>query len=206
MSSEKKSLLWGVPLLIAALAFAGASRPVTARVPAGRPVAGRPLTARPKEPKPVPCPSPVHITQTVSSPTAAAPYGPDFPAAYQAPSPPFGSTASNRIFRHTFRWRPKGDCCQNVSGRLTVRYRALAGGPAGSSTSANDGMGLFVNGTNVGGQMLYSGAVTTGQVGTKTFALTPAMLANYRVSFLLQDDSTVISASLQVDACCVNMK
>jgi hypothetical protein len=104
------------------------------------------------------------------------------------------------------RWRPKGDCCQNVSGSLTVRYRALSGGAAGTSSSANDSMALFYNGTNVGGQMLYSGAVTTGQVGTRTFALTPAMLANYRVSFLVQDDSTVISATLRVDACCVNMK
>jgi hypothetical protein len=40
------------------------------------------------------------------------------------------------------------------------------------------------------------------QVKTKMISLTAAMLANNRLSFLVQDDTTVTLATLQVTECC----
>jgi hypothetical protein len=94
--------------------------------------------------------------------------------------------------------------CRCLSGELTIRYNALQGGPAGSPSSANDTVGIYSGGSIVPGtsQALYSGAVTTGQTGTKTIRLSCDWLKNNRLSFLVQDDTSVTSATLHVVYCC----
>jgi hypothetical protein len=156
----------------------------------------------------IPCPIPMSINQTAQAPSPATPFAADFPP----PPPPgtgiepkFGGNKINMWFEHTFTWKPPTDCCQLVKGALCLEYKALQGGPAGSSTSANDAVTIMKNGVSVSGpsQPLYKGAVKTGQAGKLCIDLTPAMLAGNRLSFLLQDDSSVTRATLQFSACCV---
>jgi hypothetical protein len=61
------------------------------------------------------------------------------------------------------------------------------------------GGGSVVAGTS---QSLYGGVVTTGQPGTKTIPLSCDMLKNNRLSFLVQDDTSVTSATLHIVYCC----
>jgi hypothetical protein len=146
------------------------------------------------------------INLTASAPSPATPYLPDFPTTSCSAGfePSFGGTTSDRCFKHTFTWKVPGPECRCLSGELTIQYKALQGGPAGSSTSANDGVGIYSGGAVVPGtyQSVYSGAVTTGQTGTKTIKLNCDMLKNNRLSFLLQDDTSVLSATLHVVYCC----
>src|SRR6202012_1256384 len=110
----------------------------------------------------------------------ATPYLPDFPTTSCSAGfePNFGGTppgnpTANRCFRHTFTWKAPGQEGRCLSGELTIKYKAPQGGPAGSSTSANDTVAIFSGGSVVAGtsQGLYTGAVTTGQTGTKTIRL-----------------------------------
>lgn len=145
------------------------------------------------------------INLTAPPPTAATPYLPDFPSTCSAGwEPNFGGNMANKCFRHTFTWKAPGSGCSCLSGVLTVNYKALQGGPANSSTSANDDIVLYSGGSPVPGtsQRLFSGAVTTGQTGTKTIRLTCDMLKTNRLSVFVEDDTSVTSASLHVVYCC----
>lgn len=188
MKSRKLSFVVAGPALFAAVLVCG--------------------TAYSQESQRVACPSPMHVSLKANGPSASTPFAADFPASLQAPSATFGQTAANHVLRHTFTWKPAGECCQYISGTLVLQYKALQGGPAGSSTSANDMVGIYSNGAGVSGagKNLYTGAVTTGQSGTVTIALTPAMLANNRLSFAVEDDTSVTQASIDVIGCCVNPK
>lgn len=157
------------------------------------------------KPESIPCPLPVHKNLKFPSPgatlpVAATPYLPDFPntkcsAGYE---PKFGGTTADRCLRHTFTWKPETACCQNVSGTLTLTYKVIAGG------ADNDQLVIYSNGSNIGpGRVIYSGSTTLGQTVTKSFPLTAAMLANNRCSFLVQDDTSVLSATLDVVTCCL---
>ena len=155
------------------------------------------------------CPKPSQqqaINLTASAPSAATPYLPDFPTSPCSAGwePNFGGTTPDRCFRHTFTWKTPGPECRCLSGVLTLKYKALIGGPAGSSSSANDSVAIFSGGSVVAGtsQGLYSGTVTTGQTGTKTIRLTCDMLKTNRISFIGQDDTSFTSATLHVDYCC----
>ena len=149
----------------------------------------------------IPCPVPVHINLTKPPPTTPTPDPADFHAGTQSAN--FGGTSINQDFKDTFHWKLPGDCCQIISGKLTLRYKALQGGSAGSPTSANDRVSIIKNGSAVLTQPLYTGAVATGFTTTKTLSLTPAMLTNNRLSFGVEDDTSVLSASLEVVACCL---
>lgn len=160
------------------------------------------------QPHPVPCPIPRHVHLTAPLPVVATPVAADFPIApVVLLEPNFGGTTLNRHFRHTFTFPSPSEkeCCQCVDGKntLTLRYKALQGGAAGSATSVNDGVAIYSNGIAVSSQSLYSGSVTTGQLGTRIIPLKCSWLANNRLSFAVQDDTSVISATLHVDFCCV---
>src|SRR6185295_17872409 len=158
---------------------------------------------------PVTCRKPRHIHLTATSPQLATVVAADFSTVPVALEPSFGGLSINRHFRHTFTFPAANELCgQCVEGKntLTLRYKALQGGPAGSSTSANDTMSIASNGVGVPGtsQSLYSGNVTTGQVGTKTIKLECKWLTDNRLSFAVQDDTSVTSATLDVDFCCAS--
>jgi hypothetical protein len=140
------------------------------------------------------------------APASATPNPADFPttpcsAGWESN---FGGHTINRCFKHTFTWKAPGPGCRCLSGELTIQYKALQGGPPGSPTSVNDTVAIYSGGSGVPGtsQELYSGTVTTGQTGTKTIRLTCDMLQHNRLSFLVQDDTSVTSATLHVVYCC----
>jgi hypothetical protein len=154
------------------------------------------------------CPQPFqkHIDLTAPPPLQATPYLPDFSTSPCSAGwePNFGGTTINRCFRHTFTWKPPSAECRCLSGELIIKYKALQGGPVGSSTSVNDTMSLASGGSGIPGtsQTLYAGAVTTGQTGTKTIPLNCDWLKNNRLSFAVQDDTSVTSATLHLVYCC----
>src|SRR6185295_17065976 len=156
------------------------------------------------------CPVPRHVHLTAPLPAAGTPNSADFPTG----SPPcvpntFGGTSSDTCFRHTFTLPvPSELCCQCVESKkntLTLRYQALVAGPHGSATSGNDNVGFYSNHQYIAGtsQDLYPGGATKGQIVTKTIPLRCSWLANNRLSFNIQDDTSVLSATLDVDLCCV---
>ena len=151
------------------------------------------------------CPIPRHVTLTATTPSANTA---DFPTNCSAGfEQNLGGTTPNRCFIHTFDLPiPSELCCQCVESKknfLTIRYKALQGGPVNSPSSWNDSVAIYPGGLSA--TMLYpqGAAVATGQTGTKTIPLTCAMLAHNRLSFLVQDDTSVTSAKLDVDLCCV---
>ncbi len=157
----------------------------------------------------VPDAKPRHVHLTASPQQLATSVSADFPNGPVGPlEPSFGGLTINRHFRHTFQFPPNELCGQCVEGKntLTLRYRALQGGPAFSSTSVNDGVALYSNGAMVPGtsQPLYSGKVITGQLGTKTIKLECKWLTDNRLSFAVQDDTSVTSATLDVDFSCAS--
>lgn len=153
---------------------------------------------------PIPCPFPTHIHQMAPLPTAATPYLPDFPTSSCSAGfePNFGGIQIDRCFRHTFTWKLPTECCQCLSGTLTLQYTALQGGGPGCC-SANDTVTIFSNGSAVTSQPLYTGVPTPKKILTKIIPLKCEWLTNHRISFLVQDDTSVISATLDIDYCCV---
>jgi len=158
------------------------------------------------------CPTPRHIHLTKQASAAATPYVADFPSGPCSAGfePNFGGTTSDRCFRHTFTLPAANDlCCQCVEGKrntLTITYRALQPGPPGSN-STNDSINIYTGGPPVSFS-LYTPPTGGGPPWqrTKVIPLTCAMLARNRLSFLVQDDTSVISAALDVDLCCVKGK
>ena len=156
-------------------------------------------------PSPGPCPNPVTLTYTISAPQVVNPTLSDFPAkCSNGWQTKFGQGGVDKCLRHTFHWKPAHPGCKNLSGTLTITYKANYSGP---NYADNDTVAIYSNGTAVSGttQHLYSGSSIVGQVKTKTIALTAAMLANNSLSFLVQDDTTVMSATLKIVECCLKV-
>lgn len=154
------------------------------------------------------CPRPDQphtITMTAPPPVVATPYTADFPA-HQPIEPNFNGTTANRWFEHTFNWTAPGQGCRCLSAELTIRYKALQGGASViSSDAGNDTVGIYSGGSLVPGtgQRLYTTfPFSAGQPGTKTIRLSCDMLKNNRLSFLVQDDTSVTSATLHIVYCC----
>jgi hypothetical protein len=134
-----------------------------------------------------------------------------------------GQAASNQVFRYTFNWKvPDKLCCEITRATLTVVLRWF--GSAGPSTAGNDtisivnggtsvpGMGGYIWGGNIAGNTTSPTPYTANTVPTmqtKTVVFDLASVLNNmtqlnRLSFAVQDDSTVVSAVLQLNGCCVN--
>jgi hypothetical protein len=128
--------------------------------------------------------------------------------------------AINHVFRYTFNWKvPEKMCCQITKGRLIVKLKW--NGPAGPSSAGNDSISI-VHGASVAGQGGYiwgpnpNTPSTTPHTGTtiptspKTINidLNAASLLNVnqgnRLSFAVQDDTTVESAVLELSGCCLD--
>src|SRR5665213_152253 len=156
--------------------------------------------------RPVPCPNPVVVSMTRGRTMAASPNVADFPSGLLT-GMAYGGTSINKTFRDPFVFKkPDSKCCQFQAGKLTVTYKALQGGPANSSTSANDAGGLVYHGASVAGSSgpIYGGAVTTGFTKTVTDVVPANIVARGRVSFSEEDDTDVVSATLEVSGCCLD--
>lgn len=160
---------------------------------------------------PMPCPNPT--VQTIQM-TAPAVVNSDFSAVVlAAPRAVINDPISNRVFLHTFRWDPPR-CCQITGATLTVVMRANQVGsmPPTSPDAGNDTVAIWSGGAGIPGMggSIYSAPVATNQQVTKTVVINAAglaaMNASNRISFSEQDDTRVMSASLRIERCCVNMQ
>jgi len=196
-------LVFVVVVALLALTSAGIAQPPSVQPESARPAAA-PLPVDGPRPT-VACPIPWVFTLTAPPPTAATPLASDFPAATVTLEPSFGGVTPDRHFRHTFRWKPATDCCQYISGTLTLTYKPLQPGQSATSPDAgNDSWSIWKNGTALGSGALYSTfPFPAGATFTKTIPLTPAMLAGSKASIDVQDDTSLTSAKLQITACCV---
>ena len=161
----------------------------------------------------VPCPKPytLHVPATPGPvDTSALPPGHN----YQG----IGGNQINTWSGYTFKLPKPHHCCQAMSARLTVTFKALQGGAHGSPTSANDYWGV----TKTGGgpvpgntaaliyypPLLLSQAVTTGYQVTKTFTVTDFSTLNSGggLGVYAQDDTAIVSATLDITGCCLNIE
>lgn len=152
----------------------------------------------------VTCPVPItlHLSGGPSGP--ASPVLSQFPAVVRPliGGSVWNQTAADKQFGHTFRFNPKTkECCMWTSGLLTLHLKALVGGSG--STSANDGVNVYVGGVRIGVQTPWTSTVVTGATTTMTFPLTANNLASGFVSFYVQDDTAVVSAELDLKGCCI---
>ncbi|HXH41879.1 MAG TPA: hypothetical protein VNN08_24865 [Thermoanaerobaculia bacterium] len=163
---------------------------------------------------PVPCPHPVSLTLNGPSrpPTPPAPDPLDFAPTLTAAvtGSQWNQTAVNKSFGHTFHFPATtvNECCLMTKGTLQVKVKCLQTGGANSSTSGNDDIELVQHGAPVSG---FSKRVwpqpagcVAGAVTTVTFNNIPvAVLSTGRVSFFVEDDTAVISATLILNGCCL---
>lgn len=147
------------------------------------------------------CKSPITLNLAASTPSA---YQPDFSsAAWSNHVQTLGYSGVNKFYVHTFKWERK--CGQIKSATLTVNLKANSAGASPTSSDAgNDTIAVMHNGVSVAGTSgpIYSThPFPIGTPVTKTFNLSGA-LANMnldnRLSFNVQDDTSVVSATLQL--------
>jgi hypothetical protein len=125
--------------------------------------------------------------------------------------------AINHIFRYTFNWKvPEKMCCQITKGRLVVKLKW--NGPAGPSSAGNDSISIVHGGASVPNQGGYiwgpnfatphGGNTIPPSPKTIVIDLLQASLSNVnndnRLSFAVQDDTTVESAVLELSGCCLD--
>lgn len=159
------------------------------------------------------CPRPIALTLTASNPTSFDPA--DF-AQGQINAPHMtglGDTSIDKNFLYTFKWRREERCCQITRARLTVNMKSNQGGQSSTSAdSGNDGIALMHLGSAVApyNESVYSNVSKpfgVGQAATKTWDLTGAALNNInassQLSFAVQDETRVESATLQLWGCCL---
>jgi hypothetical protein len=158
------------------------------------------------------CPKPTYVTLTASAPSV---FNADFSSAsLGAPRAWLNNTAINHTFLYSFLWKPPvGKCCSNIiSATLTVQLKSNQPGSSKTAADAgNDIISIVRNGAGVpgyGGPIYSSFPFPVNQPTTKTFVLTGAELANIntdnRLSFAVEDDTRVVSATLQLARCCLS--
>lgn len=156
------------------------------------------------------CPAPLSLTLNASNPPNV--FTGDFSAGQLTNQVGLNDPHPDKHFLYTFQWKPPHKCCQITKAVLTVRLKAILGGSAKDSSDAgNDGIDVMHNGAVVQpyAEAVYSSfPFSAGQTVTKTWNLMGAALANInannRLSFYVQDDTMVQSATLQLTGCCLN--
>jgi hypothetical protein len=192
------ALLGATALLVPGLAQAQA--PERQALPGG--VTPRPI------PLPNDCPAPIHLTLTAANPPNI--FAGDFPNSLPTHGP-LNSPAINSSYFYTFQWpKPEHRCCQITSAVLTVHMKAnQRGQSANSGDACNDDITVWNNRAAVApyNQRIYTCPFPVGQLATTTWNLTGMALANInannRLSFGVEDDTSVTSATLQLTGCCL---
>jgi sugar lactone lactonase YvrE len=137
----------------------------------------------------------------------------DFSAAYNAASVPFHTESPNHLVLCTFKWESK-PCCKVTSATLHVKMHAVQNGTVYNDVRdadpANDRIGLFHLGTgetSPSSEYIYPyGNFPSGTVAHIDWPITGIALANlqtdHRLSFLVEDDTAIDSATLDINECC----
>lgn len=156
------------------------------------------------------CPRPVAVTLKASPGNVV---NSDFAPTYLAmPRAPLGGTQPNQGFLQSFQWARDGRCCEITKAVLTVEMRAIQSGQSKESSDAgNDHIHLMHGGSVVQpySEPVYgSWPFAAGQTAVKTWDLQGAALSYLNthgtVSFFVQDDTSVVSATLQIYGCCLS--
>jgi hypothetical protein len=156
------------------------------------------------------CPSPINLALNASSPSV---FNADFlPGQLTTSQTALNFTGVDRHYVHTFQWKQEHCCCQITDAVLTVQLKANQGGSVSGSDAGNDDITLMALGVVLLSERVYihppvNFPFNAGQTATKTFHLSPASLvmmnANHRLSFDVEDDTSVTSATLQLTGCCL---
>lgn len=170
----------------------------------------------PFPPHPFPCPDPQTITLTASAPSPAVVDPSQLPASLvNLPNaePNFGGGTPNRVFLHTFQFKlPEKKCCQCTGVTLTLKLQALqdALDPTHNTPNAsNDKWYIYKNGQICGSSdgWVYDQPVKAGTEITKTIQVPCNCIAVSggvgKLTFVIQDDTSVKSATVSVKGCCV---
>lgn len=153
------------------------------------------------------CPKPIALTLTATTPNV---YNADFtPGMLALPRAFLNDPAPNKAFLYTFQWKSEQRCCEITSAILTVKMKANQAGTKDGSNAGNDGIAI-VHGNPVPpfSEPVHSPLpVPPGHVATKSWTLSGQALsnlkANHRLSFYVQDDTMVQSATLKIYGCCL---
>lgn len=120
-------------------------------------------------------------------------------------------TKSNLFYCHTFIWKPLHKCCQITKATLTVKMKALADGRGGMA--GNDRILIIHLGDTVApyNEPVYDFIpFYPGQTSTKIWNISGLALhylnVEKRLSLLVQDDTSVLSAVLEIEGCCLDSK
>lgn len=157
----------------------------------------------------LPCPKPVHIFIQHPPPNPPIPFMGDF----FTPVPPltgYNGVADKQLW-DTFTWKLPSRCCQFLRGTLTIEYRPLKGGHGDQSPQAgdagNDKLRIYSNGTQLLAELLYPPVafVSLGPWKTKIVPITPSMVNNNRLSFIVEDDTVVRWAKIDLYYCCLDV-
>ncbi|MEK6336012.1 MAG: hypothetical protein AABM67_13870 [Acidobacteriota bacterium] len=159
------------------------------------------------------CPHPIALTLTAANPTnfVAADFAPAQVNAQHMTG--LGDTSINKNFLYTFQWKREQRCCQITKAILTVKMRSNQSGQSGNSDASNDGIAMMHLGNVVApyNEAIYSNVTKPFVLGTpasKTWTLNAAALNNINtsgnLSFAVQDDTRVESATLQLWGCCLS--
>ena len=205
MRSETPRRYFAYLLLAAGLALPAAPARTQERRPAPGPAEAVPAVRGE-------CPRPIALTLKADPPSFVAT---DFNQAQLGAPHMTGlnATTGDKNFLHTFQWKRDERCCQVTRAVLTVKMKSIHGGQSATSSDAgNDGIAIMHAGAAVApyNEAVYSAVPKpfgTGQPAVKTWNLTGAALNNIntssQLSFAVQDDTGVESATLQLWGCCL---
>ena len=157
------------------------------------------------------CPNPIAVTLTARNPTSFD--SADFTQGdINAPRMSgLGDPSHDKVFLYTFQWKRPNNCCQITRAVLTVVMKANLPGQSKTSSDAGNDRVAIVSQRNL--VPPYNDAVyshwpfNVGQPATYTRVLNAAALNNInqfsRLSFVVEDDTQVVSATLQLWGCCL---
>jgi hypothetical protein len=161
------------------------------------------------------CPKPINVTLTASPPSLFAgdfTQGPN--SQMSAPHmTALGQLTADRNFLYTFQWTRDERCCQITRAVLTVKMKAILPGTKAGSNADNDGIVIMSQGSVLPpyNEPVYDASIPrpfpAGQLASKQWVLNQAALniinTQGHLSFAVQDDTSVLSATLQLTGCCL---
>ena len=160
---------------------------------------------------PVPCPAPFTTVIEATVPYIVAT---DFNASQLTNhQEALGFTGADKIYLHTFVWKPNSCCCIITKADLVVKMKSILGGASATSSDAGNDLIGIVGFGGVGlvpSTRVYDGIATpfpAGTTVTKTFSISGSALnklnTEHTLSIVVEDDTTVLSATLTVSGCCL---